>query len=66
MTKKLSNKNVRSRQLQEQRRAKAHSRQVKANRTSPTSRIPPLRGVRGVFVRGRNTNTPLTPLKGGT
>jgi len=44
--------------------AKAHSRQAKANRTTPTSRIPPLRGVRGVFVRGRNT-TPPNPPQGG-
>jgi len=34
-----------------------HSRQVKANRTSPTSRIPPLRGVRGCSYEAE-TRTP--------
>jgi len=49
--------NVRSRQSQEQHRAKAHSRQAKANRTTPTSRIPPLRGVRGCSYEAE-TRTP--------
>ena len=31
-----------------------------------TVQVPPLRGVRGVFVILPRTNTPLTPLKGGT
>jgi hypothetical protein len=38
---------------------------LRKNITISTVRVPPLRGVRGVFVRGRITNTPLTPLKGG-
>ena len=34
---------------------------LRRNRVISTVQVPPLRGVRGVFVRGRNTNTPPLP-----
>jgi len=38
---------------------------LRANSSISTAQVPPLRGVRGVFVFLPRTNTPLTPLKGG-